>query len=252
MQWLLQADTVRKTIRACITIQLATLAVCYALWVSEGCDHFMPFISDTDTHPVSGAPFTFGFTVSGLLLALLAWQMFRLRSDWISSNPAGARLRSLNTFSAIFGIISGLFIVWIAYTPWDEQLALHLLQARVIFGSSLIWAWLSTVMVSDMAAFDVRFLEVHKPRRNRAVFTALCLGLMALSIVLFTGFGEIAALGLSDFESYVDLVQICTELTIPEMSIAALFEWAMVLGLIGVVETGIHEVSLLTSHESEE
>jgi len=26
----------------------------------------------------------------------------------------------------------------------------------------------------------------------------------------------------------------------------------MVLGLIGVVETGIHEVSLLTSHESEE
>ena len=61
MQWLLQADTVRKTIRACITVQLATLAVCYALWVSEGCDHFMPFISDTDTHPVPGAPFTFGF-----------------------------------------------------------------------------------------------------------------------------------------------------------------------------------------------
>ena len=114
MQWLLQADTVRKTVRAGVAVQLATLVVCYALWVSEGCDHFMPFISDTDTHPVSGAPFTFGFTVSGLLLTLLAWQMFRLRSDWISANPTGARLRSLNTFSTIFGIFSGLFIVWIA------------------------------------------------------------------------------------------------------------------------------------------
>jgi len=248
MQWLLQADTVRKTIRACIAVQLATLAVCYALWVSEGCDHFMPFISDTDTQPVSGVPFTIGFTVSGLLLTLLAWQLFRLRSDWISSNPTGARLRSLNTFSAIFGIISGLFIVWIAYTPWDEQLALHLLQARVIFGSSLIWAFLSTIMVREMATFDTRFQEVYVSRRNRATFTGLCLGLMALSVVQYTGI----SVGLFEFETYVDMVQICTDLSINEMSMAALFEWAMVLGLIGVVETGIHEVSLLTSHESEE
>jgi len=248
MQWLLQADMVRKTVRACIAAQLATLAVCYALWVSEGCDHFMPFISDTDTHSVSGGLFTFGFTVSGLLLALLAWQMFRLRSDWISANPTGARLRSLNTFSAIFGMLSGLFIVWIAYTPWDEQLALHLLQARVIFAGSIIWAFLSTVMASDMAAFDARYHEVYKPRRDRAAFTGLCLGLMALSVVQYTGI----SVGLPEFETYVDMVQICTDLSITEMSIAAVFEWAMVLGLISVIETALREVSLLTSHESEE
>ena len=248
MQWLLQADMVRKTVRACIAAQLATLAVCYALWVSEGCDHFMPFISDTDTHSVSGGLFTFGFTVSGLLLALLAWQMFRLRSDWISANPTGARLRSLNTFSAIFGMLSGLFIVWIAYTPWDEQLALHLLQARVIFAGSIIWALLSTVMASDMAAFDARYHEVYKPRRDRAAFTGLCLGLMALSVVQYTGI----SVGLPEFETYVDMVQICTDLSITEMSIAAVFEWAMVLGLISVIETALREVSLLTSHESEE
>jgi hypothetical protein len=248
MQWLLQADTVRKTVRAGVAVQLATLVVCYALWVSEGCDHFMPFISDTDTHPVSGAPFTFGFTVSGLLLTLLAWQMFRLRSDWISANPTGARLRSLNTFSTIFGIFSGLFIVWIAYTPWDEQLALHLLQARVIFGGSIIWAILTTIMTSEMAAFDARFHEVYMPRRNRTAFTCLCLGLMALSVVQYTGI----SVGLLEFETYVDMVQICTDLSITEMSVAALFEWAMVLGLISVAETATREVSLLTSHESEE
>ena len=239
---------VRKTVRACIAAQLATLAVCYALWVSEGCDHFMPFISDTDTHSVSGGLFTFGFTVSGLLLALLAWQMFRLRSDWISANPTGARLRSLNTFSAIFGMLSGLFIVWIAYTPWDEQLALHLLQARVIFAGSIIWAVLSTVMASDMAAIDARFHEVYKSRRDRTAFTGLCLGLMALSVVQYTGI----SVALLEFETYVDMVQICTDLSITEMSMAALFEWVMVLGLISVVETAVREVSLLTSDESEE
>jgi hypothetical protein len=248
MQRLLQADTVRKTVRAGVAVQLATLAVCYALWVSEGCDHFMPFISDTDTHSVSGAPFTFGFTVSGLLLTLLAWQMFRLRSDWISANPTGTRLRSLNTFSTIFGILSGLFIVWIAYTPWDEQLALHLIQARVIFGGSIIWAILTTIMAGEMAAFDARFHEVYMPRRNRTAFTCLCLGLMMLSVVQYTGI----SVGLPVFETYVDMVQICTDLSITEMSMAALFEWAMVLGLISVAETATREVSLLTSHESEE
>ena len=36
------------------------------------------------------------------------------------------------------------------------------------------------------------------------------------------------------------------------MSLAALFEWGMVLGLIAVVHTGILEADLLSSHESEE
>ena len=103
-------------------------------------------------------------------------------------------------------------------------------------------------MAREMAAFDACFQEVYVPRRNRVAFTGLCLGLMVLSVVQYTGISA----GLLEFETYVDMVQICTDLSITEMSMAALFEWAMVLGLIGVVETGIHEVSLLTSHESEE
>ena len=54
MDWLLKPDTVSKSIRAAVLAQVATLLVCYTIWVWEGCDHFMPFISDTDTHPSSG------------------------------------------------------------------------------------------------------------------------------------------------------------------------------------------------------
>ena len=252
MDWLLRPDTVNKSIRAAVLAQVATLLVCYAVWVWEGCDHFMPFISDTDTHPSSGVPFTIGFTLSGLLLTTLAWQMFRLRSEWIESKPIGSRARILNTWSAIFGAMAGLFIVWIAYTPWDEDLALHLLQARVIFGGSILWAVLSTMLASEMASLDGRFQGVLRARRDRTVLTVLSCVLMGLSVLRFTGFSDAAALNLEDFEAYVDTVEVCTDLHISSMSMAALFEWAMVLGLIGVLETGTREVSLLTSHESDE
>ena len=252
MDWLLRPDTVSKGIRAAVLAQVATLLVCYVVWVWEGCDHFMPFISDTDTHPSSGVPFTIGFTVSGLLLTTLAWQMFHLRSEWIESKPVGSRLRVLNTWSAISGAIAGMFIVWIAYTPWNEDLALHLLQARVIFGGSILWAVLSTMLAREMALLNGRFERVLRTRRDRTVLTVLSCALMGLSVLRFTGFADAAALNLGDFETYIDTVEACTDLHITSMSMAALFEWAMVLGLIGVLETGISEVSLLTSHESDE
>ena len=158
----------------------------------------------------------------------------------------------LNIFSAIFGIISGIFLIWIAYTPWDENLVLHLLQARIIFVSSIAWAILSTMLASEMQVHDMRFERVFKPRRFRTALTVICCVLMALNVLRFIGFGDATSMELSHFESYIDTVEICTDLTIPEMSLAALFEWGMVLGLIAVVHTGILEADLICSHESEE
>ena len=74
----------------------------------------------------------------------------------------------------------------------------------------------------------------------------VCASLMGLSVLQYTGASFLAS---ASFESYLEMVELCTDLSIPEMSRAALFEWAMVLGLIAVVETGLHEVSLLTSDE---
>ena len=108
------------------------------------------------------------------------------------------------------------------------------------------------MLASEMASLDGRFLGVLRTRRDRTALTVLSCVLMGLSVLRFTGFSEAAALNLEDFEAYVDTVEACTDLHISSMSMAALFEWAMVLGLIGVLETGIREVSLLSSDESEE
>ena len=252
MSELLTIQSIRTSIRIAVIVQLATLASCYATWVWDGCDPYMPFISDTDTNPASSPYFTLGFTLTGILLSIIAYQMYSVRAEWINSNSLGTKPRMLNTFSAILGVISGVFIVWIAYTPWNEELALHLMQARVIFGSSIAWAILSTMLASEMQATDMRFEEVFKPRRDRTVFTVICCALMALNVVRFVGFGDAASLELGHFESYVDIVEVCTDLTVAEMSLAALFEWGMVLGLIAVVHTGILETDLISSHDSEE
>ena len=108
------------------------------------------------------------------------------------------------------------------------------------------------MLASEMQVNDIRFEQVFKPRRDRTVFTAVCCALMAVNVVRFVGFGDATSMELIHFEAYIDTVEICTNLKPAEMSLAALFEWGMVLGLIAVVQTGILEAELLSSHESEE
>ena len=187
MEWLLQASTVRKTLQTSIALQLTTLATSYAIWVYEGCDPFMPWISDTDTNQVSGVPFTIGFSVSGLMIIVLSWQYYRLRADWISSHSGVSRLEFLNLVSALLAALAGVFITWIAFTPWSEQLALHLIQAKVIFGGLGLWAILSTVMASDMASLDSRFEVVHRARRLRTAIMIVFASLLGLSVLQYTG-----------------------------------------------------------------
>ena len=70
--------------------------------------------------------------------------------------------------------------------------------------------------------------------------------LLGLSVLQYTGASFLDPVY---FESYLEMVGVCTDLSIPAMSRAALFEWGMVFSMLAVVETGIHEASLLTSDE---
>ena len=108
------------------------------------------------------------------------------------------------------------------------------------------------MLAREMQVKDLRFENVFKPRRVRTALTVICCVLMALNVLRFIGFGDAASMELSNFESYIDTVEICTDLSFAEMSLAALFEWGMVLGLIAVVHTAILEADLICSHESEE
>ncbi len=226
-----------------MAIQMVTLVACYALWVTEGCDPFVPFISDTDTNPVSGSYFTIGFTISGILLMIIGAQSYFLRRNWAASNLEKGRIETLNLLSSISAIVAGASLAWIADTPWHEQMELHLVQARLVFGGSMIWAISSTLISSRMAEAEPAFSELSVTRRRRTSFTFVCMAVMVVSVVSYSG------ISLAVPASYLDLVRVCTELDVTALSVAATFEWLVAIGLIGVIETCIGETRLLSEEQ---
>jgi len=219
-------------------IQVITLVVCYFSWVLDGCDPFIPFISDTDTNPASGWAFTIGFTLTGALTIPLSIKFYNVRRRWAEQNH-GSRIETLNLLSAISVAVSGIFIIWISYTPWHEQMELHMLQARVIFGGLMIWALLSTVISLRMSERDERFSSLSQTRRSWTVFSLMCLLGLAISVYSYAG------VSLSIPAGHMDTVLECNDLGHPSLSLAAFFEWSMVIGFTGVSYTGAQEALLM-------
>ena len=227
-----------KLVKIAVVIQVITLVVCYFSWVLDGCDPFIPFISDTDTNPASGWAFTIGFTLTGALTIPLSIKFYNVRRRWAEQNH-GSRIETLNLLSAISVAVSGIFIIWISYTPWHEQMELHMLQARVIFGGLMIWALLSTVISLRMSERDERFSSLSQTRRSWTVFSLMCLLGLAISVYSYAG------VSLSIPAGHMDTVLECNDLGHPSLSLAAFFEWSMVIGFTGVSYTGAQEALLM-------
>ena len=221
-----------------VAIQVITLVVCYFSWVLDGCDPFVPFISDTDTNPASSWAFTIGFTLIGALTIPLSIQFYNVRRSWAEQNH-GSRIETMNLLSAISVAVSGISIIWISYTPWHEQMELHMLQARVIFGGLIIWALLSTVISLRMSERDARFSSLYQTRRSWTVFSLICLLGLAISVYSYAG------ASLSIPAGHMDTVLDCNDLGHPSLSLAAFFEWSMVIGFAGVSYTGVQEALLI-------
>ena len=234
----MEPPKLEKLVEITVVIQVITLVVCYFSWVLDGCDPFIPFISDTDTNPASGWAFTIGFTLTGALTIPLSIKFYNVRRRWAEQNH-GSRIETLNLLSAISVAVSGIFIIWISYTPWHEQMELHMLQARVIFGGLMIWALLSTVISLRMSERDERFSSLSQTRRSWTVFSLMCLLGLAISVYSYAG------VSLSIPAGHMDTVLECNDLGHPSLSLAAFFEWSMVIGFTGVSYTGAQEALLL-------
>lgn len=233
-----EPSRLEKLVKITVAIQLITLVLCYFSWVLDGCDPFIPFISDTDTNPASSWAFTIGFTLTGALMAPLSIQFYHARRRWAERNH-GSGIETMNLLSAISVAISGIFLIWISYTPWHEQMELHMIQARVIFGGLIIWALLSTVISHNMSERDNRFSPLFLTRRNWTGFSLICLIGLAISVYSYAG------ASLSIPAGHMGTVLECSDLGHPSLSLAAFFEWTMVFGFAGVSYTGAREALLI-------
>ena len=114
-----------------------------------------------------------------------------------------------------------------------------MLQARVIFGGLIIWALMSTVISLRMSERDERFSSLSQTRRSWTVFSLMCLLGLAISVYSYAG------VSLSIPAGHMDTVLECSDLGHPSLSLAAFFEWSMVIGFTGVSYTGAQEALLM-------
>jgi|TARA_B110000263_G_scaffold69588_1_gene60586 hypothetical protein len=241
MQSLLQAKWVRYNHIATIFGIFTTILLSYFVWVREGCDPWLPFISDTDVNPQSGIPFTIGLSISGIMLTIAFIQIGKLRQNWLEKYDTGGRLIFWNKMSTLAGVTSGLATSWIAFTPWHEQMILHIFQASIIFTGAAIWVVIASFVSIKMSEIDESFSLILKNRIITAAISVSSFILMSIHFgLVVSGEGN-----LSNVESYLDSVVICTELASPILTRAAFFEWLMVFSLGAVLASFIPEIDLL-------
>ena len=249
MEMLLKRGFVERSVRATVALLALTPLVTYALWVSDGCDPLMPFISDMDLPNRSGFTFTIGYAISGIMLALTGLQLGLLRDRWMSAAEIPRNWVNLHLFAMLAAIAAGVSLFWISFTPWDEHLELHIFQANVIFFGSVIWASCVTLATWRMSFEEPEFSRVLTPR---AAFTVLGLvGLVGMveRVYRFTGLStDLYALE----ERLQMLDQGCVTLNESLLSQAAAFEWLLAASMVLVVVSFLPEVRLLTMDATEE
>ena len=251
MERLYERNTVRLTILVGIIIQLLTLTICYALWLIQGCDPWLPFISDTDVNPKSGLYFTIGFFAVGIILVVGSIQLGVLRDRWLIKYSRDNRLIIANRVAFSFGILSGIATSWLAFTPWHENLQFHVVLAKMIFGGAAIWAGLSALITIRMANIDDSFSAISKMRIKICLFSFSSLILLAVFFMTSVEFNiDSPIVNLNDeLGSYIEKAVLCTDLGNSGLSNAAFFEWLMVLGFAGILATFIPEIDLLTDED---
>ena len=249
MQRLLEAGVVERTLQATIALLALTPIVTYVLWVADGCEPFVPFISDMDLPPRSGFTFTLGYALSGILLATTGVQLGVLRDRWMSSAGMSQSWVNLNRFSVLAAVAAGISLFWISFTPWDEHLGLHIVQANVIFSGSVIWAFCVTLATWGMSQGEGGFAGVLAPRAAFSVLALVGLLGMVERVFRYTGIST----DLYALEERLQLLdESCVSLNEPLLSQAAAFEWLLAASMVLIIATFLPEVRLLTGASGEE
>jgi hypothetical protein len=146
---------------------------------TRGYSFFTNFFSELGlTRAHSGGPNTISFTLffvaltlagAGLVLFSLAFRPF------FTHSTAG---KVLSAIGSLFGIVSGICFVGVAWAPADVRLALH--------GQFVLWAFQALPVAALLYAAAI-LLDKSYPKRFAAVFLAFALLLVPYLILLTHG-----------------------------------------------------------------
>ena len=240
---LVEYEITKKLLGITIFLLSATPIISYILWILDGCDPIFPYISDLDLQPSAGLIFTLGYSICGVLLSINGFQIAAMRGIWMENNNLERKWIIINRLSIIPSIVSGICLSWIAFTPWDEDLRLHLIQANFIFFGSIAWAIITIIIT----------FRISEENRDFATLINKRVSYTTLSIIGLIGMIERVYKYLQISPEYLDIDSrtgfisgSCVALDEKLLTQSAVFEWMYVVGTILLISTFFGEIKILS------
>lgn len=137
----------RRRVQWCLKsaygLYTATWLLCYALWLGQGCEPFLPFVSDFGDG-LSAPVFMVGMTVAALLAMPNIADLYLATRD--KMEEAGCCRRCLHSWMPVLGLWCKGSIIGVALNPWDIRIDAHVLFADGIFFGSIAFTLMATLL----------------------------------------------------------------------------------------------------------
>jgi hypothetical protein len=104
-----------------------------------------PYISSAGVFAPESIVFGIGFTIVGVLIIWLSKEIWEETCKQFQENHTTSLHLRTNNIGLIAGMIGGIILVFLAWTPMNTQLVAHLVMATIVFLGSILWTILVTV-----------------------------------------------------------------------------------------------------------
>ncbi len=240
------SERFRLSINCLFYFSFSWLLLGWVTWVANGCKAIMPFISDLDLYQPGDTIFSLGAMGSGIFAAWFLFELHALRHKLIVDNSYGAFWVVFNYVALVPGIIAAVSCFRIGNAPWNVDLLEHGRYAMDIFYGGVYWGVLSTILTIKLFKGHESFLKIISVR----VFTA------SIAVIsLWQMIATVANVWVEDFDwdSWIELTnnmqEFCTNNTYSLLNEGALWEWALIGGILATVLTFKPEIKLLSNEE---
>jgi len=225
------------------------IAAGYFTWILNGCKAYMPFISDFHLYSPGDFLFTTGTFVSGFLVFWVIMEVHSMNMKRISIGQHHSFWHGVNHLAVFPGLIGAFSCIRIGSAPWDTDGPMHGHYAFDIFTFGVYWCLLISAVTIRIWWNHDRFRTVLGLRLFSAItaFVGLYQMISAQSTVWTSTF---------DWEAYnaltTDMMSFCTSSPYPELNVSAVWEYILVLGILGTILSFWPEVHFFDRIESEE
>lgn len=169
-------------------------------------DGLPPFISSAGVYAPESIIFGIGFTISGILFILLAYEMAVCNSLKLSRHESTSLHIRSNNLGMLVGMFTGASLIIISWTPMHTQLIAHVALALQIFYGGMLWASLATISRSRIDS---------KKQFKNIPMNLLRWGLIAITFISL----QLSGLAIAN----------------DSLNLAAAFEWVLFFSQVGVL-----------------